>query len=153
MIERSHLRLFDRLRRFTGVVGFALVVVSVGLIGTVLVRHLWYEGRRWRRYGRRDVACVGVDPYAVPLAGLLALVAMVVHSFGDFNLQMPATGWVLAVMVAIPLAGGVVGEKSQEKSSRGAVPDGQVQFSPSGAGREGKANMETADLAKAHKGG
>ncbi|MFN4143710.1 ATP-binding protein [Aestuariivirga sp.] len=29
MIERSHLRLFDRLRRFTGVAGFALVVAGV----------------------------------------------------------------------------------------------------------------------------
>ena len=29
MIDRSHLRLFDRLRRFTGVAGFALVVAGV----------------------------------------------------------------------------------------------------------------------------
>ena len=32
------------------------------------------------------------------------MMAMLVHSLGDFNLQMPATGWVLAAMVAIPLA-------------------------------------------------
>jgi O-antigen ligase len=87
-----------------GAIGFLLVVASAGLIAAVLVRDLRTEGRRWRRYGKRDVACVGVDPYAVPLAGLLALVAMLVHSLGDFNLQMPATGWVLAAMVAIPLA-------------------------------------------------
>ena len=87
-------------------VGFLLVAASAGLIVAVLVRDLRAEGRRWRRYGSRDVACAGVDPYAVPLVGLLALVAMMVHSLGDFNLQMPATGWVLAAMVAISIAGG-----------------------------------------------
>lgn len=34
---------------------------------------------------------------------LLALIAMAFHSLGDFNLQMPATVWMFAVMIFLPL--------------------------------------------------
>lgn len=87
-----------------GLVGFLLVVCGAVAILAFLARSLLDEGRRFRRGARHGATRSGMDPYALPLAGLLALVAMCVHSFGDFNLQMPATGWVLAVMVGIPLA-------------------------------------------------
>jgi O-antigen ligase len=87
-----------------GLVGFVMVLASAAALLVALWRSLVGEGRWWRRYGKRGVACAGVDPYALPLAGALALVAMAVHSLGDFNLQMPATGWCLAALVAIPLA-------------------------------------------------
>lgn len=95
-----------------GLIGFGLVLVTGVAVGVVLFRNLLAEGRRWRRTGRKGVPCAGMDPYAVPLAGLLALTAMAVHSLGDFNLQMPATGWVLAAIVAISLArdGGCIKE-------------------------------------------
>jgi O-antigen ligase len=87
-----------------GLAGFVLVLAATGALFILLARSLVAEGLLWRRYGKRGVACAGVDPYALPLAGMLALVAMSVHSLGDFNLQMPATGWCLAALVAIPLA-------------------------------------------------
>jgi len=37
------------------------------------------------------------------VTGLLALIAMAFHSLGDFNLQMPATTWMLAALVSLPL--------------------------------------------------
>ena len=42
--------------------------------------------------------------YWTILAGLLAAVAMAFHSIGDFNLQVPATTWMLAALLAIPAA-------------------------------------------------
>jgi O-antigen ligase len=43
-------------------------------------------------------------PHHLILSGLLAAVAMGFHSLGDFNLQIPATTWTLACLIAIPLA-------------------------------------------------
>ena len=37
------------------------------------------------------------------LGGILAFVCMAFHSFGDFNLQIPATVWLLAVILAMPI--------------------------------------------------
>jgi O-antigen ligase len=37
------------------------------------------------------------------MGALLALLAMAFHSLGDFNLQMPATGWMFAALIAIAL--------------------------------------------------
>lgn len=42
--------------------------------------------------------------HAVGLGAVLAFVCMTFHSFGDFNLQMPATTWMLASIIAIPLS-------------------------------------------------
>ncbi len=41
--------------------------------------------------------------FASALGAFLALGCMLFHSLGDFNLQMPATTWVLAAIIAIPL--------------------------------------------------
>lgn len=40
---------------------------------------------------------------AILSAAILALVAMSFHSLGDFNMQMPATAWTLAAILALPL--------------------------------------------------
>lgn len=42
--------------------------------------------------------------YAPALGGILSFVCMAFHSLGDFNLQMPATGWLFATILAIPVA-------------------------------------------------
>jgi O-antigen ligase len=45
------------------------------------------------------------DPdHALTLGALLAIAALALHSFGDFNLQIPAIGWMLAAVIAIPIA-------------------------------------------------
>jgi len=40
----------------------------------------------------------------VVLGGVLACVCMGFHSLGDFNLQIPATAWLLAAILAAPIA-------------------------------------------------
>ena len=42
--------------------------------------------------------------YATALGSLLSFVCMAFHSLGDFNLQMPATGWLFGTILAIPIA-------------------------------------------------
>jgi hypothetical protein len=41
---------------------------------------------------------------AACVTGFLAFAAMAFHSLGDFNLQMPATTWLLAGLTALALA-------------------------------------------------
>lgn len=52
---------------------------------------------RWHKLGRPGV-------YPVALGAQFAILAMAFHSLGDFNLQMPATVWVLAAVIALALA-------------------------------------------------
>jgi O-antigen ligase len=96
-----------------GLVGFALFLAAAGYVMNVLFRG-------WRRYCAR---VLGRGPEQAPddafrergakparshgwplLAGLLALTALAIHSLGDFNLQMPATVWLLAALTADALA-------------------------------------------------
>ena len=46
----------------------------------------------------------GQEGFSYAVGGTLAVAAMVFHSLGDFNLQMPATVWALAALVAVALA-------------------------------------------------
>jgi O-antigen ligase len=82
-----------------GLVGLVLFLVPVTVGLHVLVRGL-------RRAVRRSPALTALPggPHSVILTGLLVAVCMLFHSLGDFNLQMPATTWLLAVLVSIPLA-------------------------------------------------
>ena len=42
--------------------------------------------------------------HAMGLGAALALICMTFHSLGDFNLQLPATTWLLAAIAALPIA-------------------------------------------------
>ncbi len=84
-----------------GVVGFLLFLTALGATMTLWVAALKREWRRqraasWRAPGRFD--------YTVVLTALLSGAVMAVHSLGDFNLQMPATVWLLGGIVAIAVA-------------------------------------------------
>lgn len=84
-----------------GVVGLLLFLVACGATAGLWVEALKREWRRqraaaWRASGRLD--------YPVVLTGLLCAAAMAFHSLGDFNLQMPATVWLLAGIVAVGVA-------------------------------------------------
>lgn len=70
-----------------GIAGFILFLVPLVLLFRRLLRMLR------DRHG----------DFAATLGALLALVCMSFHSLGDFNLQMPATTWILAAIIAIPL--------------------------------------------------
>jgi len=84
-----------------GVVGLVLFIMPV----TAVVLLLIYGMRKEVLHRKRiDWEETGNDYYAALLGGLLSLLAMGVHSLGDFNLQMPATVWLLAVIISIPVA-------------------------------------------------
>jgi O-antigen ligase len=77
-----------------GLVGVILFLWAVGRSGMALLRG-------WKR-AAADLSR-GVETSVLP-AALLAAAAMVLHSGGDFNLQIPATTWLLAAMMALALA-------------------------------------------------
>lgn len=92
-VHNDWLQLLEEL----GLVGFILFLFPfmavVGIPANSLIR--------WRR--SRHAAYPLHRAYR--LTALLAITAMAIHSLGDFNLQIPANGWMLAVLAAIPLAG------------------------------------------------
>lgn len=84
-----------------GVVGFCLFLLAGGCTASILV--VGYRREMKRREARRRHGTVR-HQYAMVLGALLAVTAMGFHSLGDFNLQMPATVWLLAALVATPVA-------------------------------------------------
>jgi len=83
-----------------GIVGFFLFVFPVVVLMLLLLQAVKQEGENCRA---ASWEATGNDFYAAVLGGLLALICMMFHSLGDFNLQMPATTWMLAAIIAIPL--------------------------------------------------
>ncbi|MEI6564433.1 MAG: O-antigen ligase family protein [bacterium] len=84
-----------------GVIGVALLLTAAG----TAVRFLY---RRWKRW-----SCVLASGSSLPIDSglawllpglLLAALAMAVHSFGDFNLQIPGTTWLLGILAGLAVA-------------------------------------------------
>ena len=94
-----------------GVVGFSLLALVCLSVFIILNRLVLDERKRWSQDGGspRDAL------FASVLGALLVVVAMGFHSLGDFNLQMPATTWMVVAIVAIPLAGA---SPSQDRENR-----------------------------------
>lgn len=88
-----------------GVIGFALFLIPVGFVCAGLARALRRHTRGRRPHPRdlEEAEAADLDAAAV-LAAVLAVTAMAFHSFGDFNLQMPATVWLLTAIVTLALA-------------------------------------------------
>jgi O-antigen ligase len=88
-----------------GIAGFVLFLVPLTVAASIYrggfgrARRVWVEHRLGESPG---------PDFGIMLAGFLALIAMGFHSLGDFNLQMPATTWLLAALVTLGL---VEGEK------------------------------------------
>jgi O-antigen ligase len=84
-----------------GITGLLLFLLPAGFMWHLLVRRLSLERRRLRRSQWR---LTGTERHPMILTALLAFAAMGFHSLGDFNLQLPATGWVLGALLALGLA-------------------------------------------------
>ncbi len=86
----------------TGILGLTLFAIPCLLLLRLLAHGLALEHRSWRQHNwyRTSFRCPPVT-----LTGLLAFAAMAFHSLGDFNLQMPATVWLLAAICALAAAG------------------------------------------------
>jgi O-antigen ligase len=81
-----------------GAVGLALFLAAAGGGLAVLLKGRALALTRMRRCGEPT-------PYYWQIQGaIFAAAAMAFHSIGDFNLQMPATVWMLAAIVSMPMA-------------------------------------------------
>ena len=81
-----------------GLVGLVLFLGAAGSVFGVLC---WGIRRERQSRVRHEWGATGRKRHGVVLGGLLARVAMAVHSLGDFNLQIPATTWVFGALTAI----------------------------------------------------
>ncbi len=84
--------------------GLAGLILFLGALAATL--SLWVAAlkRVWRRQRAAAWRAAGRFEYAVVLAALLSGAVMAVHSVGDFNLQMPATVWLLSALAALAAA-------------------------------------------------
>ncbi len=82
-----------------GLVGLALFLSAIGTTG-------WTLYRQWRRWAFVHANTRPICPaYEWVLPGLLlAALAMTIHSVGDFNLQIPATTWLLGILTGLAVA-------------------------------------------------
>jgi O-antigen ligase len=96
-----------------GVAGFLLFLLPFGTLCGLFGLGVRDE---MRLRARHDWHGAGRAGFALLLGGGLAFVAMVFHSLGDFNLQMPATTWLLAALVSIALGVVLSGDSAGERT-------------------------------------
>jgi O-antigen ligase len=94
-----------------GAIGLILFLLATGAVGHLLLKGWQREAREQRR---SEWSGANHRDFALVLAAILAAAAMAFHSLGDFNLQIPATTWLLAALVAIPAA--LVSRERAERS-------------------------------------
>lgn len=82
-----------------GLIGAGLFLLAIGVAIAGLVRR-W---RRWASVQASGRESVPADEWIIP-GMLLAALAMTVHSFGDFNLQIPGTTWLMGIMAGLAVA-------------------------------------------------
>ncbi len=82
-----------------GLIGLGLVLLTAGVLLLLYLQLLPAAPPMYSPAPLPD----GAAPYPLVLTAILAMVAMGFHSLGDFNLQMPATGWIFGLLLALPL--------------------------------------------------
>lgn len=103
-----------------GLIGLVLFLIAIGTA-------LWQLYQRWKRWAR--LFAHEETPYADSglfwlLPGLLlAALAMVIHSMGDFNLQIPGTTWLLGILAGLTLA--MAGHTPRYRPREGSSPGDQ----------------------------
>ena len=83
-----------------GVVGMGLFLLGFGAVVAFFWQCFREVAQDWTRHELEYLDACPRD-YHLVLAGFLALGAMAFHSLGDFNLQMPGTVWMLAILVGL----------------------------------------------------
>ena len=81
------------------------LIAALALIAAALIALVWAV-RRWRE--RHDPLVRGVT-----LGAILGVVAILIHSLTDFNLQIPANAATFAAVFALALAGAVCGKNGR----------------------------------------
>ena len=98
-----------------GALGLILFLFPTGTLWYILYTGYRREvaGRNrnhWHRSGLRYFDFV--------LGGMLCFVCMAFHSAGDFNLQMPATTWLLSALLTVPVGLVTSGTAARRKKRR-----------------------------------
>lgn len=83
-----------------GLIGLALFMLPFCTVFLLLFRAIREETRRRQE---SDWADTERSEYHLILGGFLAAICMTFHSLGDFNLQIPATTWILSAIIALAL--------------------------------------------------
>ncbi len=92
----------------SGIVGMLLFCLPLA----ALLFGLWGRIRREQEcWQQPDGSDADDGRFALVLCGWLALAAMGFHSLGDFNLQMPGTVWMLALLLGLGMAENVDTER------------------------------------------
>lgn len=81
-----------------GTIGLLLFVLPLATILIIHIRGLHHEAKRRKH---RNWEPTGNEKHGYILGGMLSACAMIFHSLGDFNLQMPATVWLLGAVISI----------------------------------------------------
>ena len=92
-----------------GIIGLMLFLIGCVAVLAVFVRAFKYTARNWRIHELDTIDNPPEGLYLV-LAGFLSMGGMMVHSLGDFNLQMPGTVWMLALVVGLGIRASIVVE-------------------------------------------
>jgi O-antigen ligase len=82
----------------SGIIGMLLFCLPLAAMIRALWRRIRREQIHWQEAG---LSGNGDGGYAWVLCAWLALAAMGFHSLGDFNLQMPGTVWMLALLLGM----------------------------------------------------
>jgi O-antigen ligase len=109
--DETHSDWLEMLEEY-GLVGFVLLLLPVTYLFFVLSRALRQD--RTLRWEHKTTG-THFPRESMVLGAILAFIAMAFHSTADFNLQMPATVWLLSAILALPI--GMMGEK-RVRSSR-----------------------------------
>lgn len=94
-----------------GIIGTLLFLLPLAAVVRGLRGRIHREQVSWQQVDGTDA---GDGCFARVLCGWLALAAMGFHSLGDFNLQMPGTVWMLALLLGLGMA-----ETGDESGLRG----------------------------------
>ncbi|NQU39050.1 MAG: O-antigen ligase family protein [Lentisphaerae bacterium] len=80
-----------------GLIGLVLAAAVMGILSRTLLLAI---SRNNDTRESEESSPTASDALPIVLSAWLALIAMAFHSLGDFNLQIPATTWLFAVIVA-----------------------------------------------------
>jgi O-antigen ligase len=84
-----------------GVAGILLFLAAASTLFAILLAGI---GKERRERMSRNWRSVGEGYHPLLLGSIFSCVALAFHSLGDFNLQIPATTWILSAVVAMAMA-------------------------------------------------